>query len=69
LCRRSPYGWLLSVQALFYGLAAMSLHVNLRPKVLRLPYYFCMINSAMFAWIYQAVRRGRIIPARVELDR
>jgi hypothetical protein len=27
-----------------------------------------MINSALFAWTYQALRRGRAIPSRVELD-
>jgi cellulose synthase/poly-beta-1,6-N-acetylglucosamine synthase-like glycosyltransferase len=64
-----PYNWLLLGQALFYGLAALGAMVNLKPKALRLPYYFCMINSALFAWVYQAVRHGRAIPSRVELDR
>jgi cellulose synthase/poly-beta-1,6-N-acetylglucosamine synthase-like glycosyltransferase len=68
LCRQSPYGWLLAGQLLFYGLAVLGALVNLRPRVLRLPYYFCMINSAFFAWMYQAVRRGRVIPSRIELD-
>jgi hypothetical protein len=63
-----PYNWLLLGQALFYGLAALGAMVNLKPKALRLPYYFCMINSALFAWVYQAVRHGRAIPSRVELD-
>jgi hypothetical protein len=27
-----------------------------------------MINSALFAWVYQAVRHGRAIPSRVQLD-
>ena len=64
-----PYNWLLLGQALFYGLAALGATVALKPKVLRLPYYFCMINSALFAWVYQALRHGRAIPLRVELDR
>jgi glycosyltransferase involved in cell wall biosynthesis len=64
-----PYGWLLLGQVLFYGLALLGSKFRLRPKVLRLPYYFCMINSALFAWIYQALRHGRAIPSRVELDR
>jgi cellulose synthase/poly-beta-1,6-N-acetylglucosamine synthase-like glycosyltransferase len=68
LCRQAPYGWLLLGQVLFYGLAGLGAFVNLKPKVLRLPYYFCMINSALFAWMYQALRRGRAIPSRVELD-
>jgi cellulose synthase/poly-beta-1,6-N-acetylglucosamine synthase-like glycosyltransferase len=66
---QSPYNWLLLGQALFYGLAVLGAMVSLKPKVLRLPYYFCMINSALFAWVYQALRHGRAIPSRVELDR
>ncbi|MFY9844559.1 MAG: glycosyltransferase family 2 protein [Terriglobales bacterium] len=64
-----PYNWLLLGQALFYGLAVLGAVVGLKPKVLRLPYYFCMINSALFAWVYQALRHGRAIPSRIELDR
>jgi cellulose synthase/poly-beta-1,6-N-acetylglucosamine synthase-like glycosyltransferase len=63
-----PYNWLLLGQALFYGLAVLGAMISLKPKVLRLPYYFCMINSALFAWVYQALRHGRAIPSRVELD-
>lgn len=62
-----PYNWLLLGQAIFYALAVLGAIVSL-PKALRLPYYFCMINSALFAWVYQAVRHGRVIPSRVELD-
>jgi cellulose synthase/poly-beta-1,6-N-acetylglucosamine synthase-like glycosyltransferase len=68
LGRQFPYDWLLLAQVLFYGLAALGAMVSLKPKVLRLPYYFCMINSALFAWVYQALRHGRAIPSRVELD-
>ena len=64
-----PYNWLLLGQALFYGLAVLGAMVSLKPKALRLPYYFCMINSALFAWVYQALRHGRVIPSRVQLDR
>jgi len=64
-----PYNWLLLGQGLFYGLAVLGAMAGLKPKVLRLPYYFCMINSALFAWVYQALRHGRAIPSRVELDR
>lgn len=63
-----PYNWLLVGQVLFYGLAVLGSIFSLRPKILRLPYYFCMINSALFAWAYQALRHGRAIPSRVELD-
>ena len=68
LRRNSPYDWLLLAQMLFYGLALLGAVVRLKPKFLRLPYYFCMINSALFAWVYHAVRHGRAIPSRIELD-
>ena len=64
-----PYNWLLVGQALFYCLAALGGTVDLKPKILRLPYYFCMVNAASFGWIYQALRHGRAIPSRIELDR
>ena len=64
-----PYNWLLVGQALFYCLAALGGTLDLKPKILRLPYYFCMVNAASFGWIYQALRHGRAIPSRIELDR
>jgi cellulose synthase/poly-beta-1,6-N-acetylglucosamine synthase-like glycosyltransferase len=64
-----PYNWLLLGQAIFYGLAILGAKVGVKPKVLRLPYYFCMINSALFAWIYHALRHGRsTVRSRVKLD-
>jgi hypothetical protein len=69
LWRQPPYKWFLMAQGLFYGLAALGRFVNLRPKVLLLPYYFCMINSALFAWMYYALRLRRAIPSRVQLDK
>ncbi len=63
-----PYNWLLVGQVLFYALAILQPIFSLRPKILGLPYYFCMINSALFAWVYQALRHGRVIPSRIELD-
>ena len=64
-----PYNWLLIGQVLFYGLAMLGARISLKPKVLRLPYYFCMINSALFAWIYHAARYGRAtVRSRVKLD-
>jgi cellulose synthase/poly-beta-1,6-N-acetylglucosamine synthase-like glycosyltransferase len=63
-----PYNWLLVGQVLFYALAVLGGIFGLRPRILRLPYYFCMINSALFAWVYWALRHGRAIPSRVELD-
>jgi hypothetical protein len=35
--------------------------VRLRPKILRLPYYFCMINAAAFLGMYHALRGGRAL--------
>ena len=61
-----PYDRLLVGQVLFYGLAALGAMISLKPKMLRLPYYFCMINSALFAWVYHAVRHGHAIPSWVE---
>jgi cellulose synthase/poly-beta-1,6-N-acetylglucosamine synthase-like glycosyltransferase len=69
LRREFPYNWLLLGQALFYGLALLGVSPKLKPRALRLPYYFCMINLALFAWIHQALRHGRVIPSRVALDR
>jgi glycosyl transferase family 2 len=68
LRRQFPYNWLLLGQVVFYGLAVLGAVAGLKPKILRLPYYFCMINSALFAWMYHALRRGRAIPSRIELD-
>lgn len=68
LRREWPYGWLLVGQIAFYGLAALGALVPLRPKFLRLPYYFCMINFAFFAWIYFALRMKQFVPSRIALD-
>lgn len=64
-----PYNLLLMAQVAFYALALLGAWIPLTPNALRLPYYFCMINSSFFAWVYQAFRHGRAIPTRVELDR
>jgi cellulose synthase/poly-beta-1,6-N-acetylglucosamine synthase-like glycosyltransferase len=64
-----PYNWLLLGQVLFYALSLLGSVVSLKPKFLRLPYYFCMINSALFAWVYYALRHGRAIPSRIQLDK
>ena len=69
LRREWPYGWLLAGQVAFYGLAALGAVVALRPKLLRLPYYFCMINFAFFAWIYYALRMKQFVPSRIALDK
>jgi biofilm PGA synthesis N-glycosyltransferase PgaC len=69
LRRDWPYGWLAVGQGVFYGLATLGAVVALRPKFLRLPYYFCMINFAFFAWIYYSLRMGQFVPSRLALDR
>lgn len=52
---RSPfYRWALLVQAAFYLLAVVGSLVNLRPKALRLPLYFCKINVAILVWLCQS---------------
>lgn len=50
---------LLGAQLLFYGLAGLGLTGQLRPRALRLPFYFCMVNSAAFFGVYHAVTRRR----------
>jgi cellulose synthase/poly-beta-1,6-N-acetylglucosamine synthase-like glycosyltransferase len=57
---RSPiHRSLLGAQLLFYALAALGLTGRLHPRALRLPFYFCMVNSAAFFGLYHAVTRRR----------
>jgi hypothetical protein len=60
LLGREGYRVLFGVQLLFYLLAALGLTGRLRPRALRLPFYFCMVNSAAFFGLYHALtgRRG-----------
>ncbi len=53
------YRALLGAQLLFYALAALGLTGRLRPRALRLPFYFCMVNSAAFFGVYHAMTRRR----------
>lgn len=46
-------------QAGFYALALLGSSLDLRPKVLKLPYYFSMINAAMFAALFHALQGRR----------
>jgi cellulose synthase/poly-beta-1,6-N-acetylglucosamine synthase-like glycosyltransferase len=48
----------LAAQVALYGLALAGPVLPLRPALLRLPYYFCMINAAIFPGFYYAVTRG-----------
>ena len=55
------YRGLFVLQLAFYALVLLGALVRLRPKVLRLPYYFCMINAAAFLGMYYALRGGRAL--------
>jgi cellulose synthase/poly-beta-1,6-N-acetylglucosamine synthase-like glycosyltransferase len=55
------YRVLFALQLTFYALVALGAIVRLRPKILRLPYYFCMINAAAFLGMYHALRGGRAL--------
>jgi cellulose synthase/poly-beta-1,6-N-acetylglucosamine synthase-like glycosyltransferase len=59
LLGRGEYRVLLGAQFLFYSLAAIGLTGRLRPRALRLPFYFCMVNSAAFFGLYHALTRRR----------
>ena len=55
------YRYIGSLQLAFYAAVALGAVVKLRPKVLRLPYYFCMINLAAFVGAYRVlVARGTL---------
>ena len=47
------------LQALFYMLALAGVLFRLRPKSLMLPYYFCMINAAVFFGVYHTMTSRR----------
>ena len=49
------------LQLVFYILVVIGALFPLHPKVLRLPYYFCMINAAAFIGMYYALRGGRAL--------
>jgi hypothetical protein len=51
------YAALMLGQVLFYGLAAFGALGRLPWKPLRLPYYFCMINAAVYVWAWQRLTR------------
>jgi cellulose synthase/poly-beta-1,6-N-acetylglucosamine synthase-like glycosyltransferase len=53
------YRVLLCAQLLFYALAVLGLTGRLRPRALRLPFYFCMVNGAAFFGLYHALTRRR----------
>ncbi len=49
----------LMLQVAFYGLAVLGSAWRLRPKLLRLPYYFCRVNAAAFLGVYHALTGRR----------
>ena len=53
------YAALASLQGLFYGLAILGAFIRLRPRFLLLPYYFSMINAAVFFGMYQVFIKRR----------
>jgi cellulose synthase/poly-beta-1,6-N-acetylglucosamine synthase-like glycosyltransferase len=53
------YRWLAAAQIAFYAAAILGAFHLLRWKILRLPYYFCMINAALFVSIYYLLVRRR----------
>jgi glycosyltransferase involved in cell wall biosynthesis len=59
LAGRAPYGVLLALQVGFYLLAIAGALWELRPRLLALPYYFAMINVAVFFGIYHALTSRR----------
>ncbi len=62
LMGRQPYDALACAQALFYLVAAAGARWRLRPRALRLPYYFCMINAAAFCGMFfVTLGRGRLV--------
>jgi glycosyltransferase involved in cell wall biosynthesis len=61
LLDRPFYVALGCLQLAFYAVAALGALGNLRPRILRLPYYFCMINMAMFWALYRSLTPKRRI--------
>ena len=55
LLRQRLYELIFAGQVAFYALAIAGTLVRLRPKFLMLPYYFSMINAAMFLGAYHAI--------------
>jgi len=55
LLRERLYEIIFAAQLTFYALAIIGSAVRLRPKILMLPYYFSMINAAMFLGAYHAL--------------
>jgi cellulose synthase/poly-beta-1,6-N-acetylglucosamine synthase-like glycosyltransferase len=55
----ATYRILFGSQLLFYAVALLGLTERVRPRALRLPFYFCMVNSAAFFGVYHALTGRR----------
>ena len=53
------YFALFWLQSIFYVMAIVGTILTLRPKMLMLPYYFCMINAAVFFGVYHTMTSRR----------
>lgn len=56
------YQILFAGQVAFYLLALAGCYVRLRPKLLMLPYYFCMINASAFLGFYYVLTGMKRMP-------
>jgi cellulose synthase/poly-beta-1,6-N-acetylglucosamine synthase-like glycosyltransferase len=59
----SLYQWLMVAQIAFYSLALAGAFIRLKPRILRLPYYFCKINASLFVWLYYLVSKRKGPPS------
>jgi cellulose synthase/poly-beta-1,6-N-acetylglucosamine synthase-like glycosyltransferase len=55
LLRVPLYFWLGVSQAMFYLLAILGAIWQLKPRILRVPFYFCSLNVAVFFGLYYAL--------------
>lgn len=66
---RSPlYSLLFAGQVAFYALAVAGAAFALRPRLLRLPYYFSMVNAALIVALFERAVRRRPVAWRDEAD-
>lgn len=63
LLREEPlYWWLLCCQLAFYLTALVGVFLPTGGGLLKVPYYFCMINAAAFCGVYYALAERRTLP-------
>jgi cellulose synthase/poly-beta-1,6-N-acetylglucosamine synthase-like glycosyltransferase len=66
LLDRPFFQWTLAAQLGFYAVAVAGAIWPLWPEVLRLPYFFCMINVASFLGLFSAISGRNEVPWRRE---